>query len=101
MELLGIKTAAAELGIAVTTLRFYAESGRVGQKVDGKWIFTRDDLERFRSIPRKPGRPSSKPKSKPVPPTDIKLNPLSTLALKQKRPSKTNQGKGIEKELDF
>ena len=56
-EILDIKTAAKELGIAKTTLRQHCQKGYLGQKVGRDWIITRVDLEKYMETRRKPGRP--------------------------------------------
>lgn len=57
MELLDIKHAAAELDIAVVTLRLYCQQGRIGTKVGTQWVITRTELEAFKAMPRLVGRP--------------------------------------------
>jgi predicted site-specific integrase-resolvase len=56
-DIMDIKTAAKELGIAVTTLRQHCQEGYLGQKLGRDWIITRSDLEAFKRNRRNPGRP--------------------------------------------
>jgi excisionase family DNA binding protein len=60
MEYYGTAEAAKELGISQVRVRQLCQSGRLGQFVLGRYLITKEDLVRFRKIPRIPGRPSSK-----------------------------------------
>lgn len=51
--------AAEYLGIEPVTLRRYALDKRIhGYKAGANWVFTQDELDRFKAIPRKVGNPN-------------------------------------------
>lgn len=51
--------AAAATGKAVQTIRQLAKSHSIGQRIGRDWVFTQDDIERLKAVP-KPGRPAFK-----------------------------------------
>ena len=57
-ELLTTQQAASELGITDRRLRQLVEEGKAqpATQIGGTWMFSRDEIERLRSRPRKPGR---------------------------------------------
>lgn len=57
MNLLTAKQVAIELDISHSLVRRYCREGRLGQKIGGRYIITSDDLEKFKQIPRKVGKP--------------------------------------------
>jgi len=67
-ELMTMEQAASLLGISRRALGFHAKEGRVGFQPGGansQWIFTRDDVERFKNeYVRKPGRRPQKERTK-------------------------------------
>lgn len=48
---------ANELGLSVVRVREFCQDGRLGRRVGRQWIITREELEEFKTIPRKPGNP--------------------------------------------
>jgi hypothetical protein len=58
-KLLTPAQAAAELNLTPRIIRRYCKQGRLGQKIGGRYIITRADLERFRNEPRKVGKPAA------------------------------------------
>lgn len=61
-DLLTPAAAAAELGITPRLMRRYCEQGRLGQKIGGRYLISREDLDEFKQVPRKVGNPH-KPKA--------------------------------------
>ncbi len=64
MELLSVKQAAKELGVSGNRVREFCQEGRLGEKVGRQWIITRDELDKFKKIPRKRGAPKRKKSDK-------------------------------------
>ena len=61
MDILTVAEVAAELGLSKNTVRVFCQKGRLGTKVGRQWLITREELDVFKSIPRKPGpRPKKK-----------------------------------------
>ena len=58
--MLTIAQVAKELNVSETTVRRYCYDSRLGKKVGRQWVITRQELERFKKIDRKPGRPKKK-----------------------------------------
>ena len=57
MDILTVKQVSDELGITAVTVRRYCQEGRLGRKFGRQWLITRDELEKFKKIKRKVGRP--------------------------------------------
>lgn len=58
MELISATQAAQELGVTTRWIQRLCKDGRLGQKVGKQYIITRQDLDKFKSIPRKVGKPA-------------------------------------------
>jgi len=56
-QLMGARQAQELLGISRGRIHQLARRGDIGRKVDGRWLFTRAELEAFKAIPRRAGRP--------------------------------------------
>lgn len=56
----GVRDAAATLGLSVPRVKQLAAQGRVGRMVAGRYLFTPDELDKFLAIPRPCGRKQSK-----------------------------------------
>jgi len=56
-NLLTVKRAAARLNLAESTVRGYCAAGRLGEKIGGRWIIQRAELDAFAKRPRPVGRP--------------------------------------------
>lgn len=99
MELLTVAEVAKEIKRSTGRVRELIREGKLTatQLKSGEYVITRENLDTFKATPRKWGRPS---KAVPTPPKDVKVNPLSQLAIKEKRRPK-EQGKGKEGELSF
>lgn len=53
-----VKEIAAELDISEERVRKYCQQGRMGQKVAGVWLITREEFDAFlETYTGKPGRP--------------------------------------------
>lgn len=50
-----VKEAAEELGLTPQRVRQFCREGRLGQRLGREWVITREELEEFKKIPRKPG----------------------------------------------
>lgn len=50
-----IKRAAERLGIAASTVRWYCTEGRLGSKVDGRFVITDEQIEEFSKVKHGPG----------------------------------------------
>ena len=61
LSLLSCDEAAVELGVTSIRVRQFCQEGRIGQKVGGRWVIPRDELEQFVKIPRETGRPKTSP----------------------------------------
>ena len=49
---------AQELGLSDRQVRYICEQGQLGNKMGKHWVITRDELNTFKSVPRRgPGRP--------------------------------------------
>jgi hypothetical protein len=61
-KLYGSQEAAKYLGISVNNLKYHVHSGKNinAQLIGNSLVFTQDELDRFLSERRKPGRPSQK-----------------------------------------
>jgi len=59
LDLLTVNDAAEVLGVSPERVGQICRQGRLGQKVGERWVIPRDELEQFRRIPRKRGRPSN------------------------------------------
>ena len=59
LDLLSINDAAGELGVSPERVGQFCREGRLGQKVGERWVIPRDELEQFRRIPRRRGRPKN------------------------------------------
>lgn len=57
--------AADLLSISAALVRRYCRQGRLGQQVGGRWLIAPEDLERFKSEPRKSGNPNFAKVTKP------------------------------------
>jgi excisionase family DNA binding protein len=56
-ELLTVQEVAKELNRSQHRVREYFREGRLGKKIGRQWLVTREELEEFKSIPRKRGAP--------------------------------------------
>lgn len=57
MELLTIKQVADELDLSETSVRRFCYDGRFGNKIGRQWLISREELDAFKELDRKPGRP--------------------------------------------
>ena len=57
MELLSPEQAAKELRLTPRRVRQFCKQGRIGQRVGGRYVITRRELNAFLSAPRPTGRP--------------------------------------------
>ena len=57
MYLLTVEEAATELALHYVTVYRFCVAGRLGQKIGRQWLVTREELDRFKAIPRLTGRP--------------------------------------------
>lgn len=62
MDILTAKDMAQIIGRAAVTIRRHAREKDIGTKTSAGWIFTRGDVEKFRSIPPA-GRPKERKES--------------------------------------
>ena len=60
MEFVTVAQAAKELNVSETTVRRFCYAKRLGEKVGRQWVITREELDRFKKLDRKPGRPKKK-----------------------------------------
>jgi len=60
LNLLTIAEVAEALGVSSERVGQFCREGRLGQKVGGQWVIPKDELEQFRTIPRKRGRPRNR-----------------------------------------
>ena len=58
-NLLTTAEAAAELGVTAVRVRQLCQEGRLGEEFGDRWVITREEIERFKQIPRINGRPKS------------------------------------------
>jgi len=66
-ELMDVRAAAALLSVTGGRVRQLAGSGRLeGQKLSGRWVFRRSNVERFAAIPRPTGRPKESGEDEPA-----------------------------------
>jgi excisionase family DNA binding protein len=56
-EFLSVEEAAAELGVTARRVRQICEQGLLGQRIGSVWAISRRELNEFKQIERKPGRP--------------------------------------------
>jgi excisionase family DNA binding protein len=58
VDLLTTKRAAAYLGLSVRTVRYWVAKGKLTptETVGIAWLFSIEELDRFKAIPRKGGR---------------------------------------------
>lgn len=56
-QLLTPEQAADLLGLSAALVRRFCRQGRLGQHIGGRWLIAPDDLERFKSEPRRAGNP--------------------------------------------
>ncbi len=56
VRFLTTKQAAKMLGLDISRVRCFCEEGRLGQKIGRNWAITESELEKFKTIPRTPGR---------------------------------------------
>ena len=50
--------AAKALGLSQIRVRQLCQDGRLGTLVGSRYVITAEEIERFKKIPRKPGRPT-------------------------------------------
>lgn len=63
-EIVGVTTAAKELEITTNRVRELIKLGRLpAQKVGREWAILRKDLDEFKALPRKVGRPPGTPEN--------------------------------------
>lgn len=60
IDLLTPEQVANELNLSSTLIRRYCRQGRLGQKLGGRYLITRQELDKFKAIPRKVGKPKKK-----------------------------------------
>ena len=57
-EYISMKEAASIAGVTVAAISLAANKGIIGRRIAGHWVFTRDEAERYRDMPKsKGGRP--------------------------------------------
>jgi excisionase family DNA binding protein len=56
-DLLTVKETAEELGLSQRRVHQFCKEGRIGTRYGWQWLITREELEEFKKIPRKEGRP--------------------------------------------
>jgi hypothetical protein len=56
-EFLSVEEAAAELKVTARRVRQICEQGLLGQRIGSVWAISRHELDEFKQIERKPGRP--------------------------------------------
>lgn len=57
VKIVPVRVVADELGVDIRRVQQYCEKGRLGSKVNGSFFITRRELDEFKKIPRKTGRP--------------------------------------------
>lgn len=57
LPLLSVFEASKALGVSAVRIGQFCRAGRIGQKVGGRWVISRDELRQFAKIPRNPGKP--------------------------------------------
>ena len=61
LDLLSVSQAAAVIGVTPARVGRFIKSGRLKTEVvDGRHILLKEEVERFASIPRPPGKPPKK-----------------------------------------
>jgi excisionase family DNA binding protein len=60
VHLLGLAEVAVKLGLSERRVRALVADGRIGAiKIGGAWVVTEREFNRFRALPRHPGRPAA------------------------------------------
>ena len=63
IELLIVGECAEELGVKERRVQQFIEEGRLeASKLGGRWFVTREELDRFKAIERKPGNLTGRPR---------------------------------------
>ena len=63
VELLIVGECAEELGVKERRVQQFIEEGRLqASKLGGRWFVTREELDRFKAIERKPGNLTGRPR---------------------------------------
>ena len=63
IELLTVQECAPEFGVKERRVQQYIEEGRLqASKIGGRWFVTREEADRFKAIPRKPGNLTGRPR---------------------------------------
>jgi excisionase family DNA binding protein len=61
-ELVTVKQAAELLGLSYSRVRVLIESGRLkAERLADMWVLRREDVETFKALPRRVGRPQKAP----------------------------------------
>ena len=62
-ELLTVRECSQELGVKIRRVQQFIQEGRLqASMIGGRWFVTKDELERFEAIPRKPGNLTGLPR---------------------------------------
>ncbi len=57
-EYISMKEAASIAGVTVAAISLAANKGVIGRRIAGHWVFTREEAERYRDMPKsRGGRP--------------------------------------------
>ena len=56
-NILTVEEVAEILGVSIQRVSQFCQQGRLGSKFAGRWMIRESEVERFQSLPRKPGRP--------------------------------------------
>lgn len=57
LPILSPQEAADELGVSLSRVHQFCQKNRLGQRVGGVWIISREELDEFKRTPRYPGKP--------------------------------------------
>ena len=64
---MGLQAAAGKLGLSRSRVQQFCAEGRLGEKVDGRWLVSETEIRLFLQIQRPRGRrPQKTPKPQPV-----------------------------------
>jgi excisionase family DNA binding protein len=60
-DYIGISTAASIVGVTKERIRVFVRNNRIkAEEIDGRYLIEREEINRFKQIPRNPGKPRKK-----------------------------------------